>query len=368
MWPALQRRWREQASRAAALQSGAQETAAGFNAAARFVQQVLFSALLGLAAWLLLRDALPGGPAMLIVGSVLGARMLAPLMQVIVHWRSLIAARQSWARLQRLLAQLPPRARAMPLPAPRGQVQVDAVTAGAPGQQEPVLRGVSFSIAPGEVLAIVGPSGAGKSSLARVLMGLWTPMRGSVRLDGVDVAIWDKEELGPHVGYLPQEVELFEGSLADNIGRFSDASAQEVEAAARSVGLHEWIMGLPQAYDTPVGPGGVWLSGGQRQRVGLARAFFGQPAFVVLDEPNASLDVACEQALRETLARHKARGAAIALVTHRSGVLAACDKILVLRQGAVLACGPRDEVLAQPRPPAAAGRSLAARPVAGGVQ
>ena len=360
MWPALQRRWQQQRLLGAQLQLRAQDAGASLNAWGRLVQQLWFSALLGLAAWLLLRDALPGGAAMLIVCSVLGARMLTPLLQIIMQWRALALARQSWVRLTRLLAQFPPQAQAMPLPAARGEVQVEGLSVAPPGHKDAVLRHISFSLAAGEALAIVGPSSAGKSSLARALVGLWRPLRGAVRLDGMDVSAWRRDELGPQLGYLPQEVELLDGSIGENIARFGRPSPEELEAAGRAVGLHEWLASLPLGYDTPVGADGSALSGGQKQRIALARAFYGSPAWVVLDEPNAALDAAGEQALLETLGRFKAQGSTIAVVTHRSGVLAACDKVLVLRDGAVLAFGPREEVIKPARPPAALSQTAGA--------
>lgn len=361
MGPALRARWQAQAGQAARWQALAQVHGAGMQALSRLLQLFMSSLLLGLGAWLVLRDALPGGAGMMIIGSVLGARILAPLVQLVVHGRSLTSARQAWARLSRLLERSPLRPPAMPLPPPLGQVQVQDVTAAAPGQAgQPVLRHISFELAPGELLAIVGPSGAGKSSLLRLLTGLWAPLQGVVRLDGVDVA--RREDLGAHLGYLPQEVELIDGTLAENIARFAAGDPAAIEQAAREAGLHEWIVSLPQGYDTPVGPGGRWLSGGQRQRVGLARALYGRPAWVVLDEPDASLDSAGDQALLQALQGLRQRGAAVAVVTHRRSLLGLCDKVLVLRGGQMLACAPREQVFKPQAAPAR--RSAAGTPVA----
>lgn len=209
-----------------------------------------------------------------------------------------------------------------------------------------MLRQIAFQLQPGEVLAVIGPSASGKTTLARMLVGLWPPMAGNVRLDGADVSAWDKAELGPHLGYLPQSVELLAGTIAENIARFGEPDAAALHEVARAVGLHEWIEALPQGYDTPVGDEGVMLSGGQRQRVALARALYGSPAFVVLDEPNASLDEAGNQALAQAIAQTKARGASVVVMTHLPGVLAVADKALVLYGGTQRAFGPRDEVLA----------------------
>ena len=238
----------------------------------------------------------------------------------------------------------------MPLPVPRGLLTVEQLVAGAPvppGQSPaPILRGVQFVLQPGESLAVIGPSAAGKTTLARMLVGLWPAMGGKVRLDGADVHAWHKTELGPHLGYLPQGVELFEGTVAENICRFGELNMQAVEAAARAVGLHEFIQGLPQGYDTPVGRDGAVLSVGQRQRVALARALYGDPALIVLDEPNSSLDEAGDAALNTALRGLKARGATVVVMTHRTSVLGAMDKVLLLVDGAQQAFGPRDDVMA----------------------
>jgi ATP-binding cassette, subfamily C, bacterial exporter for protease/lipase len=241
---------------------------------------------------------------------------------------------------------VPAKPETMALPEPRGLLHVENLVAGAPGSTAPILRGVNFALQPGEVLAVIGPSASGKTTLARLLTGLWPAGGGKVRLDGADVHTWDKSELGPHVGYLPQGVELFDGTLAENIARFGETESAKVEAAAQAVGLHDFIMSLPQGYDSPVGREGAMLSGGQRQRVGLARAIYGDPAFVVLDEPNSSLDEAGDAALAAAITQLKSRGTTFIVMTHRTSVLAVVDKLLVLRDGQMQAFGPRDEVLA----------------------
>jgi len=235
----------------------------------------------------------------------------------------------------------------MPLPTPRGVLSVDGLHAGVPGSPANILRGLQFALSPGEALAVIGPSASGKTTLARLLLGLWPAASGKVRLDGVDVHGWDKAELGPHVGYLPQGAGLFEGTLAENIARFGEIDMAQVEAAARGVGLHDFIVALDQGYDTPVGADGARLSGGQRQRVALARALYGEPVFVVLDEPNSSLDEAGEAALAAAIAAGKRRGATFVVITHRKSVLDVVDKMLVLRDGVQQLFGPRDEVMAR---------------------
>lgn len=342
----IHRRWMDKQREFLGLQAQASEKAGAFQAGSKFVQTTLSSALLGLGALLVLENALPGGAAMMIVGSVLGGRVLAPLVQMVSQWRAVINMRDAWQRLDQLLTQLPPKPPAMPLPPPKGALTVESLVAGAPGSQAPILKGVAFALPPGEVLAVVGPSASGKTTLARLLVGLWPASAGKVRLDGADVFTWDKLELGPHLGYLPQGVELLEGTLAENIARFGEVSMAQVEAAARAVGLHEFILSLPQGYDSPVGRDGAMLSGGQRQRVALARALYGDPALVVLDEPNSSLDEAGDAALANAIRLYKSRGTTFVVMTHRTSVLAVADKMLVLRDGAQQAFGPRDEVLA----------------------
>jgi ATP-binding cassette, subfamily C, bacterial exporter for protease/lipase len=346
MAPDLMARWQRLHRETLALQARASDNAGIYQALGRGLQTTLSSALLGLGAWLLLRDQLPGGGGMLIVSSVLGARVLAPLVQLVSQWRNVVQARLAWQRLSQLLDRLPAAPPAMALPAPRGNLVVEGLTAAAAAGGPPMLRQIAFALKPGEVLAVIGPSASGKTTLARMLVGLWPPLAGTVRLDGADVSAWNKAELGPYLGYLPQSVELLAGTLAENIARFGEPDTTALHEAARAVGLHEWIAALPQGYDTQVGDEGVMLSGGQRQRVALARALYGAPAFVVLDEPNASLDEAGNHALVQAIAQTKARGAAVVVMTHLPGVLAVADKALVLYGGAQRAFGPRQEVLA----------------------
>jgi len=340
------RRWIAKQRKFLQLQALASDSAGGFQALSKLVQNILSSLLLGLACWLLLHNQLNGGGGMMVVASILGGRMLAPLVQVIGQWQTVVNARDSWNRIEALLAAVPEAPNAMSLPPPQGRVQVEQLMAGAPGTPGTILRGISLALQPGDVLAVVGPSASGKTTLARLLVGLWPASMGKVRLDGADIQAWNKQELGPHIGYLPQGVALFDGTLAENIARFGKVDMHQVEAAARAVGLHELISTLPQGYETLVGPGGVRLSGGQRQRVGLARAFYGDPVYVVLDEPNSSLDEEGDAALSEAIKQASARGATVVVITHRTSVLSVTNKMLVLRDGQQQAFGPRDEVLA----------------------
>ena len=346
MLDAVHDRWQKRQQEFVAYQATASEGAGLWTAMSKAVQQVMSSLLLGLGAWLLLKNMLNGGESMMIIGSVLGGRVLAPLSQIVAQWNSVVTVRAAWSRLDNLLSNVPVKPEAMSLPAPKGMLTVEGLMAGAPGQQVPIVRGVQFALSPGEVLAVVGPSASGKTTLARLLVGLWPAMSGKVRLDGADVFTWEKTELGPYLGYLPQGVELLDGTLAENIARFGEVDMAQVEAAARLVGVHELIMSLPQGYNSPVGRDGAMLSGGQRQRVGLARALYGKPVFVVLDEPNSSLDEAGDAALANAIATLKQLGTTFVVMTHRTSVLGVADKMLIMREGAQQAFGPRDEVLA----------------------
>jgi ATP-binding cassette subfamily C exporter for protease/lipase len=346
MLDAVHARWHKRQAEFLAYQAQASEGAGLWTAMSKLVQQVMGSLLLGLGAWLLLGNALNGGAGMMIIGSVLGGRVLAPLAQLVAQWSAVVNVRSAWDRLEGLLAQVPPKPQNMSLPAPKGLLTVESLMAGAPGQAAAIVRGVQFALNPGEVLAVVGPSASGKTTLARLLVGLWPAMSGKVRLDGADIHTWDKSELGPYLGYLPQGVELLEGTVAENIARFGDVDMVQVEAAARLVGLHELIMALPEGYNSPIGRDGAVLSGGQRQRVGLARALYGKPVFVVLDEPNSSLDEAGDKALANAIASLKQLGTTFVVMTHRTSVLGVADKMLLMRDGAQQAFGPRDEVLA----------------------
>jgi ATP-binding cassette subfamily C exporter for protease/lipase len=372
MLPDIHRRWMERQREYLSLQATASDRGGTWQAASRFVQTTMASALLGLAAWLVLRGELVDAGGLMIVASILGGRVLAPLVALITQWRTVVTARDAWQRLAQLLGAIPARPAAMALPAPSGRFAAENLVVPVPGSNVPVLKGVSFALQPGEVLAVIGPSASGKTTLARALVGLWPSAGGRARLDGVDVFAWDKAELGPHVGYLPQGVELFDGTVADNIARFDQPDPARVEAAARQVGLHEFILTLPEGYDTEIGSEGARLSGGQRQRLALARALYGAPVFVVLDEPNASLDEAGDRALAEAIAAAKARGTTFVVMTHRTSVLGVSDKLLVLADGQVQAFGPRDQVLgalqkaAQQAQAQAAARHLQAQPAVKG--
>jgi ATP-binding cassette subfamily C exporter for protease/lipase len=338
-------RWIEKQREFLGLQAKASDYAGFYQAISKFLQNVVGSMLLGLGAWLLLRNQLNGGSAYMIIGSILGGRVLAPLVQIVGQWQGVVNVRDAYNRLDLLLNAVPARQPGMLLPEPQGNLMVEAVVANAPGRQSAILKGVSFALQRGEVLAVVGPSASGKTTLARLLVGLWPAASGKVRLDGADVYTWNKVELGPHMGYLPQGVELFDGTIAENISRFGVVDQTKVEAAARAVGLHDYILALPQGYRSPVGREGAMLSGGQRQRVALARALYGKPAFVVLDEPNSSLDEEGDSALASAISKLAAEGTTFVVMTHRTSVLGVADKLLVLSDGQTQYFGPRDSVL-----------------------
>ena len=362
MMPAVLAQWQKKQDAFLAFQARASEAAGSLNAVSKLLQQLMGSVMLGLGAWLLLENQLNGGASMMIIGSVLVGRMLAPLTQVVQQWSAVVSVMAAWSRLDSMLTQIPARAQNMALPAPKGELIVDGLMAAPPGQQQPVLRGVQFGLPPGCVLGVVGPSASGKTSLARLLVGVWTPLSGKVRLDGVDVHIWNKEELGPYLGYLPQGVELIEGTLAENIARFGEIDMTKIEEVTRLVGLHDLVMALPQGYETPVGRDGGVLSGGQRQRVALARALYGNPVLVVLDEPNSSLDEAGDAALSQAIVTMKSRGTTFVVITHRTSVLSVTDRLLVLRDGAQQLYGPTNEVLQKLMPAAVQAAPAGAAP------
>ncbi len=357
------------------LQAAASDTAGANSAVSKFIQTMQSSLILGLSCWLSVKGHLLGGGGVMIVASTLGGRVLTPLVQLVAQWRTVVNARDAYRRLDEFLGAGPADRKHMPLPAPEGRLSVEAVVAPAPGTHLPIIKGVSFSLQPGETLMLIGPSAAGKTTLARLLMGIWPTVSGKVRLDGADLHAWSKEELGPHLGYLPQTVELFDGTLAENVARFGDVDIDKVKRAIEMVGLSAMVTALPNGLDTRIGEEGAVLSGGQRQRVGLARAIYGDPNFVLLDEPNSSLDEAGEQALMNTLMSLKARKCTTIVITHRTSVLPAADKILLLRDGQIAAFGPRDDVLAALRKASApravqavaAPAATAPVPVAGGA-
>ncbi|MEO1040268.1 MAG: type I secretion system permease/ATPase [Pseudomonadota bacterium] len=333
MLPALEQRWSGRNAAAQARQLTATEASGWLTGLSRFVRLSAQIGVLGIGALMVLRGEMSAGA--MIAGSILLGRAVAPVEQSINAWRGFVGARMSHGRLRTLLTDHGAEPERTALPAPRGKLSVEHVYVRAPGSDRFILRDVSFKLAPGEAMAIVGPSAAGKSTLCRTLCSVMPVFRGTVRLDGADLNHWPERQLGAAIGYLPQTVELFDGTVRENIARMQETSAEAVTEAASMAGVHDMVLQMPEGYETPVGPNGINLSGGQRQRIGLARAVFGTPKLVILDEPNANLDQAGEAALSQTIAALKAAGSGVVMVAHRQSALAAVDKILVLNNGAV---------------------------------
>jgi len=351
MRPAVVGRWRTRQDAAAVAHAAAADLAGAFVAVAKFWRPFLQVGLLATGAWLAIENLIT--PGVMIASSIIMARALAPVEGAIGSWRGFVNARGAYRRVHDVLARHATPEPRMPLPELRGEVRVSNLFVAPPRAVKPVLKGISFVLAPGESLGVIGPSASGKSTLARALVGAWPIVSGEIRLDGASLADLDRARIGPRIGYLPQDVELFDGTVAENIARFGVPDADRVVTAARMAGLHDLILRLPQGYDTRIGPGGEALSGGQRQRIALARALHGDPAIVILDEPNANLDAEGEEALLSAMAALKERGATVIMIAHRPNTLAAVDRILVLRDGAVEALGTRSEILARfTRPPA----------------
>ncbi|WP_411384752.1 type I secretion system permease/ATPase [Pseudomonas sp. MPB03] len=358
MLASLRQHWSGRTHKILALQSLASDRAATMTSVSRTFRQIVQSLVLGLGAYLTINHEISSG--LMIAGSILLGRALAPIDQLIGVWKGFLGARSQYARLHELLLKVAAEPERMPLPAPEGAIRVEGLSAGAPDARKSIIRGVTFQVSAGEVVGIIGPSGAGKSTLARALLGVWPSLAGTVRLDGADISQWRREELGQYIGYLPQDIELFEGSISQNISRFGTVNAPAVVAAARMAGVHELILQLPDGYDTLIGANGGGLSGGQRQRIGLARALYGEPRLVVLDEPNSNLDDAGEKMLAEALQKLRQSRATVFVITHRSGVLAQVDKLLVLNHGELSLFGPRDQILARLRDATPAARQAAA--------
>ena len=345
MLPALTQRWATYNERALVEQRGATRRGSALSGSSRFTRQFIQSAMLALGAYIVIDQQVT--PGVMMAATILLGRALAPVEQLVAGWRTLVEARGAWRRLDELFAKHPSAEPATTLPVPQGALSVENVLFGLPGTRKAIIRSVSFELAAGESLGIIGPSASGKSSLARLLIGVWRPSAGIVRLDGADVATWPRESLGAHLGYLPQDVELFSGTVAQNIARLGEPDDAAVIRAAERAHVHELILHLPAGYDTEVAEGGALLSPGQRQRIALARALYGDPHLVVLDEPNANLDYEGEQALIATLRRLKEEGVTLVVVAHRPSLLEGIDKVLVLRDGAVEAFGPRADILAR---------------------
>jgi ATP-binding cassette, subfamily C, bacterial EexD len=350
MLPDLMASWKEKQQRLIMLQANASQKAGLITALSKTYRLTVQSLILGLGAWLAIDKQIT--PGLMIGGSILLGRALGPIDLMISTWKQFLSTRTAYDRLNSLLAQFPVEAERMSLPAPKGALRAEQAVVAPPGSKVAVIKGVSFTIAAGSFVALIGASASGKSTLARAILGLWPVASGAIRLDGAEVGQFERALIGPHIGYLPQDIELFDGTIADNIARFGKLDADKVVAAAQAAGVHDMILHLPQGYDTEIGSTGGMLSAGQRQRVGLARALYGEPVLVVLDEPNSNLDDVGEQALAQALHNLKQRGSTVVVITHRVGILSLADRIMVLNEGLLVLDGTRDEVLAKLNPPA----------------
>ena len=340
----LYRKWDERNFRALGASLNAQAVTGRVMAWSKFVRYTQQSLSLGGGALLVIQGEI--SPGAMIAANVLMSRALAPIDLMVSSWTGFLSAKDAYARLRDLLEAHPLRNKLPMNFTPKGDVVLKEVVASAPGRKEPILKGVSAIMPAGTITVVLGASGSGKSTLARVLLGIWPHSSGEVLLDGQSIMNWDRMELGPHIGYLPQDIELFDGTVAENIARAGQVVSEKVIAAAGAADLHQMILNFPKGYDTPVGEAGGLLSGGQRQRIGLARAMFGEPELVVLDEPNANLDDEGEAALVRAVLGMKAKGKTVVLISHRQGIVSVADRLLILHQGTVQASGPRDGVLA----------------------
>ncbi|KAA0011231.1 type I secretion system permease/ATPase [Billgrantia pellis] len=360
MLSSIMRRWEERHVAALVKQSRASDRSSGLSHLSKGLRILAQSLILGLGALLVLEASIT--PGMMIAASILMGRALAPIDQMIGSWKSFVGCRDAYCRLDALFRDAPTETRRLSLPAPKGEVAVEALTLTPPGGAKPSLHNIGFRVAPGEHVGIIGPSAAGKTTLARALLGIWLPESGAVRLDGADLRHWNRDELGPHVGYLPQDIELFDGTISENIARFGEIDDAQVIAAAKKAGVHEMILRLPEGYETRIGAASGALSRGQRQRIGLARALYGKPVLVVLDEPNANLDDAGERALAEAMRQLKKMGTTLFVISHRRSVLADVDRLLVLGDGKLRLWGTRDDVLARIAAPRR-GQAVPGRPL-----
>ena len=368
MLETLMERWWNRQKNVLMLQSRASDKGAMISTLSRSFRILVQSLILGLGAYLAVDHQV--GAGLVFAGSVLLGRALAPIDLIIGSWKGFIAARSQYARLNAILAKQQAQPERMRLPAPKGDVQVENLSVAAPGSNIPIIKNISFSVPAGCVVGIIGPSAAGKSALARALLGIWAPLHGVVRLDGADISAWDKHDLGPHIGYLPQDIELFEGSVSDNIARFALVDPEQVILAATTAGVHDMILLLPDGYDTVIGGDGVVLSGGQRQRIGLARALYGSPRLIILDEPNSNLDEVGDRALIAALHNIRLSGATLFVITHRTNIVSQLDRLMVMSNGGISLFGPRELVLtelnAQQTPKQAMQSDTAMAPVANG--
>jgi ATP-binding cassette subfamily C exporter for protease/lipase len=342
----LENMWVEKQKKMMAEQAKASDTGGTVMAASKFIGQTQGSLLLGLGCMLSIYGLMDGGGAILIVASIIGGKALSPIMQILSSWKPMTEARMAFERLERLILSSPDKPAGMPLPPPKGNLTVDNLVLSAPGHPVPILRGLNFSLAAGNTLVVIGASGSGKSTLTRAVLGIWPAANGKVRLDGSDVYQWNKEELGNYIGYLPQDVDLFDGTVAENIARFGEQDLEHMQEICKLVNIHDTIMALPDGYQSVIGDDGVTFSGGQRQRIGMARAIYGYPKFIVMDEPNSNLDHESEKYLIAAMRHMKSLGSTQIIVTHRETLITEADFLMVMSQGSIQTFGPRADVLA----------------------
>ncbi|PID42496.1 MAG: type I secretion system permease/ATPase [Proteobacteria bacterium] len=335
--------WADKHKQVLYLQAEASRKAGLITSLSKVIRMTVQSLVLGLGAYLAIEGEI--SPGLMIAGSILLGRALAPIDLMIGTWKQFVSARSQYQRLNEMLTKIPADQERMALPDPEGVVTVEGAIITPPGSKTPVVKNVSFAVNKGDIVGMIGPSAAGKSTLARGILGIWPTIGGKIRLDGADVFTWNREDLGPFIGYLPQDIELFEGTISQNIARFGDVDPAKVVAAAKMAGVHDMILRLAEGYDTTIGANGGGLSGGQRQRIGLARALYGEPRLVVLDEPNSNLDDQGDVALANAMRQLKQQGATVIIISHRTSVIASVDKLLVMKEGIVTLYGPKEEVM-----------------------
>jgi len=343
MLASIRERWKIHSEKVINLQSLASDKAGMLTAISKSSRTTLQSLALGMGAYLAINQEI--SPGMMIAGSILLGRALAPVDLLVGSWKQFVGARAQFERIDDMLTRLPESEEKMELPVPTGAISAEGLSAAPPGSRVPVLLGISFNLPAGTAVGVIGPSAAGKSTLARVILGIWPALAGAMRLDGADVFQWDREELGPHIGYLPQDIELFDGTISENIARFGEIDAEKIVEASRLAGVHEMVLKLVEGYDTKIGAGGTVLSGGQRQRIGLARAVYGDPRLVVLDEPNSNLDDVGDIALGVALAKLKEKGTTLIVISHRLTILSSVDKLMVMKEGRIVDFGGTEEVM-----------------------
>lgn len=339
----IRKKWRDRYDKVMALQTDASEKAGRVQGVNKFIRISAQSVILGLGAYLAIDNIIT--PGMMIMASILMGRALSPVDMAVATWKQFVSVRQSYTRLEELFTTYPPPEKKLPLPIPSGKLKVENAVVVPPGSNKEILRSLDFEANPGEIIAIIGPTASGKSSLAKTIVGIWKPVIGSIRLDGADLNLYNKDQLGRYIGYMPQDIEILSGTVAENIARFGEINMELVIKAAMIAGVHEMILSFPNGYETDVGEGGSFLSGGQRQRIALARAIYGEPVFIVLDEPNSNLDEQGEMALMRALMILKKMNKTVFIISHKVNILSIVDKIMLIDKGSIQLFGPKDEIM-----------------------